>query len=161
MLILLDVLFSALMLTAAVSDIRRYRIPNWISLWLVAFFAIRTGLAPDGLLGHLGLGFAVLAVGFGLFAAGLMGAGDAKLLAAISLWAGPSLALEQMVVTALAGGVLAASILAHRAIAGQPAPAALPSHHAGSPKLASTVMPYGVAIAFGGLWCVARNHLGA
>ena len=161
MLIILDTLFGVLMVAAAASDIRRYRIPNWISLWLVALFAVRAGIAPDGLWWHLGLGFVVLAAGFGLFTANLFGAGDAKLLAVVSLWTGPALLIEQLVVTALAGGVLAASILLRRLTQARIAPVNLPSGDHETTTLASTPLPYGVAIAAGGLWCVARHHFGA
>ena len=45
-------------------------------------------------------------VGLGLFARELIGGGDVKLLAALSLWAGPEHFVSFMLVTALAGGAL-------------------------------------------------------
>ena len=53
---------------------------------------------------HVGAGALMLLVGFGLFAFGWFGGGDAKLMAAVGLWVGfdacPSISLS----VALAGG---------------------------------------------------------
>ena len=49
----------------------------------------------------------MLVLGFALFAAGLFGGGDAKLMAAAALWLGWSTGTSVLVFTALAGGVLA------------------------------------------------------
>ncbi len=61
----------------------------------------------EAVLWHSLAALVVLVFGFALFSAGLLGGGDAKLLAAAGLWFGwPSL-LSFLVFTALAGGVLA------------------------------------------------------
>jgi prepilin peptidase CpaA len=170
MVMLLDGLACALMIAAAVSDIRSYRIPNWVSAMIVVLFAVRTLIDPAGLVASLTVGAVVLAAGFVLFTTRLLGAGDAKLLAALSLWVGPALIFEFLTATALAGGVAATAILFFRKGAGTPAlasasPGCMGSHESDAPEIngkrVSTPMPYGVAIAAGGLWCVARHYLGS
>ena len=46
---------------------------------------------------HFGAAFIVLAIGFGCFAMGWIGGGDAKLAAAIALWFGFDYLLEYLV----------------------------------------------------------------
>lgn len=167
---LLDGLACALMIAAAVSDIRSFRIPNWISALIVVLFAVRMLIDPSGLLPSLTIGAVVLAAGFVLFTTRLLGAGDAKLLAALSLWVGPALIFDFITTTALAGGLVATAILLFRKGAGTPALASAGSGCAGSRdsdapeingKRVSTPMPYGVAIVAGGLWCVALHYFGS
>ena len=104
----------ALLLVAAVSDARRYIIPNWISLALLVLgFAWGLMLYPNfDWLAHLGWALAVFAIGFGLFVARLLGGGDVKLLAVLSFWAGPTLLVSFLTITVLVGGVLSFFILA-------------------------------------------------
>ena len=110
---LAQTLFPFLLVTAGVSDFLTYRIPNWMTAAIaLAFFpmALATGLPVHQLLLQCGAAALLLAIGFGLFAAGLWGGGDAKLLAAAALWFGwPALA-HFVIYTALAGGVLAAAV---------------------------------------------------
>jgi prepilin peptidase CpaA len=76
----------------------------------------------------------------GAFYAGMMGGGDVKLAAALALWFPPSGILKFLVLMSLAGGVLTIGIVAwHRA-----------KHREGRPEV-----PYGVAIAVGGLGVLA------
>jgi prepilin peptidase CpaA len=111
-------LFLALMAYAAASDLITMRIPNWLSLGLVAafvIFAAAGGLPWQALPMHVATAALVLAVCFALFACGWMGGGDAKLAAATALWLGfPSL-LDYLLVAAIAGGVLTLVLLAMRA----------------------------------------------
>jgi prepilin peptidase CpaA len=96
--------------TAGVGDFLTYKIPNWLTVGMaVAFFpmAFVTGMPMESILWQSVAAMVMLAAGFGLFAAGWFGGGDAKLLAAASLWFGwPALA-HFLIYTALAGGVLA------------------------------------------------------
>lgn len=170
MLTFLNVVACALMLVAAVTDIRSYRIPNWISVALVALFAVRAAVAPVSLIGSLTIGAIILAAGFVLFATRLFGAGDAKLMAALSLWIGPGLILEFLMATALAGGVVATVIVFCRKAVAPSAVGATPQGGMNVPddadpilggKRVSSPMPYGVAIVAGGLWCVARQYFGS
>lgn len=80
-----------LLIWIAREDLRRFRIPNRLVLALAAGFApacLALGRS-DLLLPHALLALAALIVLVGMFAAGLVGAGDAKLLAAALLWIGP------------------------------------------------------------------------
>lgn len=83
------------LLVAAISDIKSYTIPNTCSaLLLVAFLiCVLINSSFDQVYGHIAVFLATLAVGYGLFVSNNMGAGDAKLLAVIGLWAG----LDQIV----------------------------------------------------------------
>jgi prepilin peptidase CpaA len=104
---------------ASVSDLRRGRIPNTLTLGSAAV-ALLLQTAVGGLAG--------LAWGLGGWAAGIvlfaplyavrgMGAGDVKLLAAIGSWLGPVGALWTALYGAMAGGVLALVVAASRGYA--------------------------------------------
>ena len=84
--------FAVLMAVAMVTDFRTYRIPNAISLALLALFGLAAAFTPDpvSLWPHLAVGAGALAVGYILYLTTGMGAGDAKLFAAAALWAGPA-----------------------------------------------------------------------
>jgi prepilin peptidase CpaA len=146
--------FAMLLLRAAWQDWRTMHIADGVSLGIVAIFAVWavTGIAA-GTFSMTGLGLALIcaagmfALGALAFAAGAMGGGDVKLAAAASLFAGPALILEFVTVTALVGGLLGVAILAGAPI-GPVAPA-------GNCTLRARLrgdLPYGPAIAMGGLW---------
>jgi prepilin peptidase CpaA len=94
---------------ATFTDLRSRRIPNWL---VVPFMAIgivaSTWLHGWHGLGQSfgGLGLGILLFGF-LFWMGGMGAGDVKLAAAIGTWIGPNQLFFALIVTAMAGGVIA------------------------------------------------------
>jgi prepilin peptidase CpaA len=94
-----------LMLLTAWYDLKHLRIPNWLALAVLAAFLVAGlwGLPFETFLWRLGAGAAVLGVGFGLFAAGLIGGGDAKMAAALAPFVAaedvPSLLLLYAVVT--------------------------------------------------------------
>jgi prepilin peptidase CpaA len=147
--------FALLLAAAAWQDLRTMRIADWVSLAIVAAFGVwaLSGLAAGnttftriGL--AAGCGAVVFAIGALGFAAGVLGGGDVKLLAASSLFAGPALLLDFLMVTALAGGVLGLAMLAGARI-GPAAPAAGDASVAGRLRGG---LPYGPAIAAGGLW---------
>jgi prepilin peptidase CpaA len=98
------------MIGAAAGDALTYRIPNWLCLTIAGLFfpfALMAGLPLATIGWHLLAGFGVLAIGFGIFAAGWFGGGDAKLLGAAALWFGWPDSLRFVVYAVLAGGVLA------------------------------------------------------
>ena len=102
--------FPLLMIIAGAGDALSLRIPNWLTLTILAAFfplAWATGMPLDVFGLHVLTGVILFVVGFVLFSAGLFGGGDAKLLAAAGIWFGSSQALPFLVFTALAGGVLA------------------------------------------------------
>lgn len=143
--------FAGLLIYAACSDIASMTIPNWVSVALTAgfvLFALATGMALSEIGMHVLFGVAVLAVGFFLFAANILGGGDAKLLAGAAVWTGfpgfPALALG----TAVAGGLLALGVLAARAAFKQAETQPPFLHKLLQPRGG---VPYGVAIMAGGL----------
>jgi len=103
-------LFPLIMIVAGAGDAISLRIPNWLTAGAATLFfpmAVATGM-PFGELGlHLASGAGLFAAGFALFSLGLFGGGDAKLLAAAGLWFGWPQTLPFLVLTVLAGGVLA------------------------------------------------------
>jgi prepilin peptidase CpaA len=87
--------FTVLALVAAYADARSYRIPNWISLALAGLFviAVLVAVAVNGqpilnFWPNILIGAAILGLGYALYLFTGMGAGDAKLAAAIGLWTG-------------------------------------------------------------------------
>ncbi|MGR3484975.1 MAG: A24 family peptidase [Paracoccaceae bacterium] len=145
-------LFPAALLVAAVQDVATRTIPNRLVAALALGFAILApwaGFDATLLAWHAIAAAAALGLGFGLFAMGWLGGGDGKLMAAIVLWLGPGAVGTFALVTAVAGGALALALLSFRAA---PMPAllvqrdwAMTLHRSGGP------VPYGVALAIGGL----------
>src|SRR5690606_29452057 len=91
---------------------------NRVSVLLVVSFVVLaplTGMAWPDVGMHLLAGAAGLAVTFALFAIGGMGGGDAKLIAATSIWFGFSLGLmNYLLISALLGGLLTLALLIFR-----------------------------------------------
>jgi prepilin peptidase CpaA len=98
---------------AIVSDFTRLRIANWIPAALVGLFLVYALLRLDvsAFKAHLLLAAIVFAVGFVMFVLGWIGGGDVKLLAALTLWAGPSHGPDLLIMTTLAGGLMAFALL--------------------------------------------------
>jgi len=151
--LVLLLILPALAIVAALTDATSFTIPNWIPAALALAFlpaALAGGAAwaTIGLCAAVGIG--ALVVGMGMFAAGWVGGGDAKLLAACALWLGWSGAPTFLLATGLAGGVLTLTLLALRsgwlepALAGSPAWIRRLATQGGD-------IPYGVAIAAGAL----------
>lgn len=139
------------MITAAIHDARAFKIPNWIWISLMALFPLYALSAPREIdwLHHAGVFALVLAVGFALFAGNFAGAGDVKLLAVASLWAGPNYIGVLLVVTGMTGGILAcfyawSALACARAEAGAGTESIMQS-------LTKIAIPYGIAIAAGSI----------
>jgi len=152
---------AGLLILAAASDARRYLIPNWISVGIIILFLPYALLSPVGVnwLGGLVTAAAALAVGFGLHALRLMGGGDIKLITACALWAGPALIAPFLVIVSVAGGALAAGLLIGRGVASARRRRSAPPGEAvtsGTPLMRQKV-PYGLAIAAGGIFLLARH----
>ena len=112
------VIFPLCMAMAACSDLLTMTIPNRLSVILIAAFlavAPLAGLSLHDMLMHLAGGGIVFAVCFALFALGIMGGGDAKILAASALWFGfdQSLFVYIMYVSVF-GGLLSLAIISMR-----------------------------------------------
>ncbi|GGB57360.1 hypothetical protein GCM10011316_31810 [Roseibium aquae] len=136
------------------------RIPNWLSIAIAAlfFFYFALSSAPlSDLLGHALGGTVVFLVCFTLFALGWIGGGDAKLMSSMSLWFGwsPDL-LSFLTWTALSGLALTVALLLFRALPVLPLGLGKASWIARLHDR-KTGVPYGVAIAAGGLVVVYQN----
>ncbi|MCC6858158.1 MAG: prepilin peptidase [Bryobacterales bacterium] len=109
----LQLLLALLVIPAGIFDIRERRVPNWLTL-----SGVLVGIGMNSFLYESagfwlslkGLGLALL-VYFPLFAIRAMGAGDAKLMAAVGAMAGPWNWLGIFFLTALMGGVFAVLLL--------------------------------------------------
>jgi prepilin peptidase CpaA len=162
-----------LLIAAAVSDITRYRIPNFIVYAIVAAFAVGAifNFAWPAIVWPLLAGVAMFLLGAGLFALGLFGGGDVKLIAAMALWTGFADLPRFLLIMGAAGGVIGLVLLLKRrrqqpamassapaptdssaaeaAVAAAPAPETAASD-APRPTRKSHI-PYGVGIAIAGL----------
>ena len=139
---------AALLVVAAVIDVRTFTISNKLNLavaLLAPVYWLSVALSPwPGVAIQLAAGAAVFVVLAGAFFAGMMGGGDVKLAAALALWFPPLVTVKFLVLMSLAGGVLTVAVLAwHRF-----------KRREGRPEI-----PYGVAIAFGGLAILTQRFL--
>lgn len=144
--------FAAILLAGAISDLLTRRIPNWMTGFLVLAFlpvAVFSGLSWADFGWHLLAGLVALAGGFGLHCFRLLGGGDVKLFAGAAFWLGWSALLPLLVVTALAGGLLAAIILVLQWFR-RDARFLFLHPWIGTGPIKSG-MPYGVAIAMAGI----------
>ncbi|WP_262691846.1 prepilin peptidase [Kordiimonas aestuarii] len=140
------VALAGILITAAISDLRFRLIANRLPLLIVSLFVVAAAArvmvgvpVPTALLWPLATGVIIFLVGLAGFAAGMMGGGDVKLLAATALMAGPALAMPLVFYTALTGGLVALVLLIWQRASKSTSPFALK-------------VPYGVAIMAGGLW---------
>ena len=165
-----------LLIAAAASDITRYRIPNTIVYAIVAAFAVGAifNFAWPAIVWPVLAGVAMFLFGALLFAFGLFGGGDVKLIAAMALWTGFADLPRFLLIMGAAGGLLGLVLLLKRLRQG-PAPAGLspastepseaavamapssatpasdaPTSEAPRPTRKSHI-PYGVGIAIAGL----------
>ncbi len=158
--LILALAFPLSLAWAAVSDIRTMTISNRLNLFLAGAFvpvALLTGLDLSQWGLHLGLAFAGLILGMVLFALRCMGGGDAKLIAATTLWLGFDGTVAFLIYTALAGGALTLGLMGARKTIGVYAPA-MPAF-IGRHLAEKGDIPYGVAICAGGLLAMSRSDL--
>jgi len=158
--------FAFCLVWAAASDARGYIIPNRAVIAIAALFAVHlitraltTGaIVPtltDGVLA-LALASIVLIAGFGLFAVQLVGGGDAKLAAAVALWAGSQNILAFLILSSLAGGMLAIGALLWRTAFPRGEAELSQSVVTRLRRGLKTPVPFGVAIAAAGLFIAMR-----
>jgi len=145
---LLLLALAATLVVAAVIDMRTFTISNRLNLAVALgapVYWLSVALSPwPGMAIQLAAGGFVFTLLAGAFYAGMMGGGDVKLAAALALWFPPLGTIKFLVLMSLAGGVLTLLVLAwHRA-----------RKRDGRPEI-----PYGVAIAFGGLAILTQRFL--
>ena len=146
------------LLVAAVGDLRQRRIANRLNAAIALgapLFWWASGLSLAAMGWQVALALGCLTVGTCLFATGAMGGGDVKLLTALALWFRPVWYAQMLVVMALAGGVLALASLAGRRRSRLLTAPHLPQ----LPRKSDAGLPYGIAIAVGGLWVLTRDYL--
>jgi prepilin peptidase CpaA len=141
-------LLALMLLVASWCDLKSRTIPNGLNI-AIALLAIpfwwSAGVAlwPDA-----AIQVGVAALVFGLFAIafayGAMGGGDVKLIGALALWLPFQAVILLLFVMSVAGGVLTLAMYLRHKLAKKP----------GQPEI-----PYGVAIAFGGLWLISERFL--
>ena len=158
---LIFVVFPFCMVFAALSDLLSMTIANRVSLLLVGTFvalAVLTGMDLEAIGWHAAAFALVLAATFGMFALGTMGGGDAKLLAATSLWMGFGMPLLSYLVTsAFIGGALTLFIIAFRN-SGLAQIAGNNTFLRNFTEQAAGV-PYGIALGLGGLLAYPESPL--
>jgi prepilin peptidase CpaA len=158
--------FLTLLGLAAFKDMRERRIPNRLTGALAALYPVYVLVSPTPVAWPAAIGLAggVFVVGLALFRWELIGGGDVKLLAALSLWAGAEQFVWVILVTTLTGGALSLISLWHRrwgglvaaqlAMLGVVAATARATVVTDPPSGGDpdrSTLPYGVAIAAGGI----------
>ena len=141
-------LLALLLVVAAVIDVRTFTISNRLNLTVALTAPLYWWSAHLPLWPDVGLQVAIAAVVFALLAAafyaGMMGGGDVKLAAALALWFSPLSAVRFLIFMSIAGGLLTLVVVGlHRL-----------RKKAGKPQV-----PYGVAIAVGGLIILIQRFL--
>lgn len=141
-------LLAILLLIAAVVDVRTFTISNRLNLAIALlaplfWWSVALPFWPNVAV-QVAMAVAVFALLAAAFYAGVMGGGDVKLAAALTLWFSPAATIRFLVLMSIAGGVLTLLLLAIHKMRKKP----------GRPEI-----PYGVAIAFGGIAILAQRFL--
>ena len=145
---LLLLALAAILVVAAIIDVRTFTISNRLNATVALgapLYWLSIAMAPwPGMAIQLAAGGIVFGLLAGAFYAGMMGGGDVKLAAALALWFSPVMTVNFLIWMSIGGGVLTAVVLVlHRA-----------KKKPGKPEV-----PYGVAIAFGGLVILIQRFL--
>lgn len=157
---------AGLLITAAFFDFFKLKIPNFIPLAVCGLFAIACVADYTGYItlfntisDHLMAGGIIFAIMLVMFFTNMIGGGDAKLLPAVALWVGTAGLPLFILVTIFAGFPLALlSIFFKNTSSGQKLASQIskyPLFSQGWIKALANgenVVPYGIAIAFGGIF---------
>lgn len=139
------IVVSGALLLAARSDFRSFIIPNYTSAAIAAVYpASLLMLSTTSWFMGVATGMVVFAVGVILFALKWVGGGDVKLAASVAMWAGPTWFDTWVVVTSVAGALIATAMML------RPPLRALADHRVIESRFKHP-MPFGIAIAIGGL----------
>ncbi|TKD53070.1 A24 family peptidase [Sphingomonas baiyangensis] len=148
----MPVALAALLLSAGIEDVRKREIANWKNaaialaapLW---WWAIGLEAWPGAAI-QIGVAIGVFALFAAAFAAGMMGGGDVKMIAALALWFPLGAFFDLLLLMSVLGGAITLAMLIEHRRAQKP----------GSPEI-----PYGVAIACAALLSLHQpllNHFG-
>ena len=141
-------ILALLLVVAAVIDVRTFTISKRLNLAVALMAPLYWWSAHLPLWPDIGIQVAIAAGVFALLAvafyAGMMGGGDVKLAAALALWFSPASTLRFLVFMSIAGGVLTLVVVGLHRLKKKP----------GKPEV-----PYGVAIAVGGLLILIQRFL--
>jgi prepilin peptidase CpaA len=153
-------------LVAALSDVRQFRIPNFISVLVVMGFVLAYMgmllLPSDEVLVfgplkyHLLSGAIMFLLTFGLFAGGVLGAGDAKFASTLALWCGLKTLLIFIFYLSLFGGVLGLITLILARL--KPFKNPHPGGWVAMSQMGQRRVPYGVAITAGFILVMLADH---
>jgi prepilin peptidase CpaA len=153
--VLAIVLQIFLLLWVAVMDIRVRLIPNTVCMLLAGFSIARL---PFGDTQYLVMLVCIVTLLTGvlliLYSRGWLGGGDIKLLTALAIGLSLTEVFQFFYVTAIAGAGIA---LVYLAIRLPPYPSLAPSFGERWRNLLRAPLPYGVAIACGGMWVVLKH----
>jgi prepilin peptidase CpaA len=141
-------LLALMLLAACWWDLKSRLIPNALNIAIALlaipfWWSLHLPLWPDAAI-QVGIAASVFTLFAIAFAFGAMGGGDVKLIGALALWLPFQAVVLLLFIMSIAGGVLTlAMFLRHRLAA----------------KEGQLEIPYGVAIAFGGLWLISERFL--
>ena len=137
-----------LLIAAAITDLRARIISNRLNLgvaalaplwWIACGLPLWPGMAVQLLVGLL-----VFVLFAALFAFGMMGGGDVKLLGALALWFPWQAVLTLLTLMAILGGAVTIVTVIHQRL----------RRKQGQPEI-----PYGVAISIAALWLLGERYL--
>ena len=151
-----------LLITAAISDILRYRIPNYLVYSIAIAFAVATAFnfSWPALAWSLAAALGMFALGCIFFALRLFGGGDVKLITAVALWTGVTDLMRFVLLMSVIGGMLGVVWIIRRRRHQRRVAAEAAANPDAAPAPARTFkLPYGVAIALAGLdFFIASVH---
>lgn len=145
---LFGILLAVLLLMAAWTDVKTRTISNELNatialLAIIFWFAVGETLWPDIAI-RIGVALGLFALFALLFLLRMMGGGDVKMIAALALWLPVKGLVAMLTVTVLSGGAIGLFLLIRQKW---------------RPNAEKPDIPYGVAIALGGLWVIANGLL--
>lgn len=152
-------IFPFALIYAGISDAMSFTISNKVSLALFVGFILLvpfSGLSLEAIGSHILVGFLMLVIGFIFFARGYFGGGDAKIIAASSLWLGPEYTVMFLIFAAFYGGLLSVIVLK---IYTTPLPPFLAKQKwLVNYQTGTAAVPYGIAIGLSGLSIYPYSH---
>jgi prepilin peptidase CpaA len=144
-------LYCVILLAAAAGDLRHRLIPNWTALAIALLFIGWIFVGKNvSVVSSLEAALIMFAVSVALYAFRVIGAGDSKLVTAVALFTGMAQLPLFLLVMSAAGGAMAVGSLASR-----PTRALIMFQMRGKGDFGRGI-PYGIAIALGGIFVVLQ-----